>query len=697
MLQHYGKATAIDLSDLIEDRRTIEDQSECLAPVISYENYRAQARRGRIKVLRKGGGKGGSVLVDYDSLPLELRDKVDQRLGGDAVHVATLRKWFSDHYRRDRGAMEYYPKRLRELNLSLPLERIAQLTEEYTVNASVLMAVKNLQADMRLLKRVMGGKKTIRWEQLASAIGYYRQEVGHTLPQSAARFRKAMREFDERGYESLISKKFGNQQTRKVDRDTLYLLLALDNDDMRPYNSTVAERYNRFVEGELTVYNPETGELYDPTPYKPLSETTVANYLSTPEAKALRGKVHDDYQTWRGKHQPYVMRKRPTMSLSKISLDDRDLKIKVNWREQGISETVSLKIYVAYDLASQAIIGYAFSGKKRHDIFIGCLRSTFRTLLSLGLPCPHEAEVEQHLVSDFRTSLMADGALFPKALFLAPGNSQAKGAEHFNRLFKYTIEKEYIPNTGRHYAKLEANQTSEEKSFDEHNDRFKVKAWAYEDAVAYYEELIYKYNHSPHSNEAYWGGRTRWEVLQESVNPELASIDEHRLAVLLGEHRATSVRRGSIKANYRSFALSPEAIGKLKDRNGKVDAYWWEQEEGQMDAVYIYEGGRYIETATEVERFNEATIEQTAEDRKKLHGQLQRVKSFDTYITERLPAKARLLKEETHRMLTDLEPQEVVTLRRGEDGELHDENEEEDWLVTSPEVDDIRARALADL
>ena len=697
MLQHYGKATAIDLSDLIEDRRTIEDQSECLAPVISYENYRAQARRGRIKVLRKGGGKGGSVLVDYDSLPLDLRDKVDQRLGGDAVHVATLRKWFSDHYRRDRGAIEYYPKRLRELNLSLPLERIAQLTEEYTVNASVLMAVKNLQADMRLLKRVMGGKKTIRWEQLASAIGYYRQEVGHTLPQSAARFRKAMREFEQKGYESLISKKFGNQQTRKVDRDTLYLLLALDNDDMRPYNSTVADRYNRFVGGELTVYNPETGELYDPTPFKPLSETTVANYLSTPEAKALRGKVHDDYQTWRGKHQPYVMRKRPTMSLSKISLDDRDLKIKVNWREQGISETVSLKIYVAYDLASQAIIGYAFSGKKRHDIFIGCLRSTFRTLLSLGLPCPHEAEVEQHLVSDFRTSLMADGALFPKALFLAPGNSQAKGAEHFNRLFKYTIEKEYIPNTGRHYAKLEANQTSEEKSFDEHNDRFKVKAWAYEDAVAYYEELIYKYNHSPHSNEAYWGGRTRWEVLQESVNPELASIDEHRLAVLLGEHRATSVRRGSIKANYRSFALSPEAIGKLKDRNGKVDAYWWEQEEGQMDAVYIYEGGRYIETATEVERFNEATIEQTAEDRKKLHGQLQRVKSFDTYITERLPAKARLLKEETHRMLTDLEPQEVVTLRRGEDGELHDENEEEDWLVTSPEVDDIRARALADL
>ena len=695
MLQHYGKATAIDLSDLIEDRRTAEDQSECLAPVISYENYRAQARRGRIKVLRKGGGKGGSVLIDYDSLPIDLRGKVDKRIGTDAVHVATLRKWFSDHYRRDRGAMEYYPKRLRELNISLPLERIAQLTEEYTVNASVLVAVKNLQADIRLLKRVMGGKKTIRWEQLASAISYYRQEVGHTLPQSAARFRKALREFDERGYESLISKKFGNQQTRKVDRDTLYLLLALDNDDTRPYNTTVAERYNSFVDGLLAVYNPETGELYDPHKYKNLSDTTVANYLSTPEAKALRGKVHDDYQTWRGKNQPFVLRKRPTMSLSKISLDDRDLKIKINWREQGVSEIVSLKIYLAYDLASQAIIGYSFSGKKRHDIFIGCLRSTFRTLLANSLPCPYEAEVEQHLVSDFKETLMRPGALFPEPNFLAPGNSQAKGAEHMNRLFKYQTEKEYIPNTGRHYARLDANQTNEEKSFDEHNDRFKTKVWAYEDAVEFYEGLIHEYNHSPHSNEAYWGGRTRWEVLMSSVNPQLAEIDRHKLATLLGEHRSTSVRRGHIKANYRSFALTPEGISKLKSRDGKVDAYWWEQTDGEMGEVYIYEGGRYIETAEEIIRVNEAKAEQTEEDRHQLHRQLQRVKAYDAHISERLPSKARLLKEDLHQKLSDLKPVEVVTMRRDEDGEIRDEYTD-DWLSTTS-TGDIRTRAMADL
>ena len=40
MLQHYGKSTVIDLSDLVEDRRTAEDQSECLAPVVTYSNYK---------------------------------------------------------------------------------------------------------------------------------------------------------------------------------------------------------------------------------------------------------------------------------------------------------------------------------------------------------------------------------------------------------------------------------------------------------------------------------------------------------------------------------------------------------------------------------------------------------------------------------------------------------------------------------
>ena len=110
-----------------------------------------------------------------------------------------------------------------------------------------------------------------------------------------------------------------------------------------------------------------------------------------------------------------------------------------------------------------------------------------------------------------------------------------------------------------------------------------------------------------------------------------------------------------------------------------------------MNEVYIYEGGRFIETACGIQRINEAKAEHTDEDRHQLHMQLQRVKAFDAHIAERLPSKARLLKEETHKTLTELKPVEVVTMKRGDDGELLDS----DYLQSSPE--EARMRAMADL
>lgn len=699
MLQHFGKSTVIELADLIEDRRTVDDQSECLAPVVVYANYQAMVRRGKIKVVRQGRGKGNTALIDYDSLPRDIRDKVDKRIGSDAVHVAVLRKWFSEHYQRDRQAQEYYPKRMRELNISLSLERVAQLTEEYIVNASVLQAVKSLQGNIRLLKKVMGGSKKVRWEQLASAISYYREEVGHTLPQSAPRFRKALREFEEKGYDSLISKKFGNQQTRKVDHNTTRLLLSLSNQEENPYITKVAQQYNDFVDGRLVLCDPDTGEILDRSKYKRLSESTIDKLLNTPENLALRSRAQDDYQTYKTERGAHVNRLRPTYSLSMISLDDRDLKLKVNWREAGRSETVSLKAYFAYDVCSQTIIGVAFSGKKRHDIVLECFRDTFRTLLSMGLPCPHQAQVEQHLMSDFKDTLLrADGTgLFPYPDFQRAGNSQAKAAEHFNRIFKYSVEKEYIPNVGRPFARLKANRTKQNKRFDEHNDRFNVEAWAYEEAVAYYRELIRKYNEAPHSNKKMWGGRSRLEVLKENVHPDLAAIDVHKLALLIGEHRSTSLRRGQFRANYRDFSLSPEAIGLLKNREGKIDAYWWEQTENDMGEVYVYAGGRFVETAKEIHRFSEAVLEQTDEDRHHLHEELHRIKASDDYVDARKAGKVMIIKEEVHTALQDLHPTEVVTLKCGEDGELLDEEGEETDYTPSPVVEDILARAMAEL
>ena len=89
-------------------------------------------------------------------------------------------------------------------------------------------------------------------------------------------------------------------------------------------------------------------------------------------------------------------------------------------------------------------------------------------------------------------------------------------------------------------------------------------------------------------------------------------------------------------------------------------------------------------------------LEQTDEDRHRLHAELQRIKVSDDWVTERKAGKVIILKEDAHKALTELHPVEVVTLRRGEDGELLDEDPLESYL---PDVntDDARTRAMAEL
>ena len=68
-------------------------------------------------------------------------------------------------------------------------------------------------------------------------------------------------EYKAGGYGVLISGKFGNQNTRKVDVKTEKLVLGLQCLPNKPLNSQVKDLYDAFVCGELDVYDIQTGEL----------------------------------------------------------------------------------------------------------------------------------------------------------------------------------------------------------------------------------------------------------------------------------------------------------------------------------------------------------------------------------------------------------------------------------------------------
>lgn len=673
-MEYYGKILCISYNDLTYDDRPVmvngkADYSrsrtlkgvhpstlseEELAPIMSIPNYKKLAAKEKINVVRSGRGLGGYVLVEIATMPLRFQERIKLKYGDMKEDV--IRNWLGSHYHIDAKAREFYTRFRFDNGDALPPEHI----QEYTVNASVIEAVMRAMEDATFMRKAMKAGP-VNWGELAGAISYYQAEFGHTLPVSSNRFKKRVNDFKANGYESLISRKFMNQNRRKVTYDIERLLLSIDAQPEQPFNTTVWEQYNLFVQGELELYDPETGEVLNPADFTDkdgnplvLSPAPVANYLNNPKNKALRGKLHMSQWDFNNAYRPYHLRSIGEYSLSKVSLDDRDL-------PRPMKDGNRVKAYYAYDVVSGAVVGYAYNRYKTTELFLDCMRNMFQTLDRNGMYIPAELEVEHHLVSDFADGLMQAGTVFPLIRWCNPGNSREKRAEHKNREKKYGVEKRTQVGIGRWYAKLEANRPKEEKVYDEKNNTYKVKTYSYEELVADDIRAIETFNAQPHPNQKRYPGMSRWDVLCAHQNPNLAPWDKAVLYRFIGQHTETTIRQNTYcTVMYNQYGLpSPEIIEKLEPRNYKVDAYYLPDADGTINEVYIYQNGRYIATCKPVARYNENTAEQTEYDKAAYTEQSKYVAQFDKMMKDGKIKRVGILAKEEAKLITEVQAEAV--------------------------------------
>ena len=638
---------------------------EELAPIMSVPNYKKLAARKEINVVRQGKGLGSYALIEIATMPLRFQERIKLKYGEMKEDI--LRNWFIGHYHIDAKAREFYTRFRFDNGDALPPEHI----QEYTVNASVIEAVLRAMDDATFMRKAMKAGP-VNWGELAGAISYYQAEFGHTLPVSSNRFKKRVNDFKANGYESLISRKFMNQNRRKVTYDIERLLLSIDGQPEQPFNTTVWEQYNLFVQGELELYDPETGEVLNPADFTDkdgnplvLSPATVANYLNNPKNKALRAKLHMSQWDFNNAYRPYHLRSIGEFSLSKVSLDDRDL-------PRPMKDGNRVKAYYAYDVVSGAVVGYAYNRYKTTELFLDCMRNMFQTLDRNGMYIPAELEVEHHLVSDFADGLMQAGTVFPLIRWCNPGNSREKRAEHKNREKKYGVEKRTQVGIGRWWAKLEANRPKEEKVYDEKNNTYKVKTYSYEELVADDIRAIQTFNAQPHPNQKRYPGMSRWDVLCAHQNPNLAPWDKAVLYRFIGQHTETTIRQNTYcTVMYNQYGLpSPEIIEKLEPRNYKVDAYYLPDADGTINEVYIYQNGRYIATCKPVARYNENTAEQTEYDKAAYTEQSKYVAQFDKMMKDGKIKRVGILAKEEAKLITEVQAEAVP---------LPTQTEEEDY------------------
>lgn len=667
-MEYYGDRLCISMRDLVA------------GGIMTEPNYKQLAARGRFDVVRRGGGAAGCyALVAVDSLPQRYQDKVKEVYPGGAQ--ARLEGWIKSNYEVDQQATAFFFSK-EKCGVALPREK----AQEYITNASVLNTCIKLYERAATAQKLFGGKYD--WSMMATTIEILRKHFGHTLPASTLRFRKKVNDYKANGYACLISGKFGNQCARKVDHKTERLILGIAVLPNKPWNTNVLELYNSFVTGELDVYDPETGEMFNPDDFTDkngepmvLSEATITNYLNKPKNKILIDKATMSYTTFMHETMPHMHRHHGEFSLSKVSFDDRDLPRKLK------DTRIRPKAYYAYDVTSGCCIGYAYNRAKNVDLVVDMFRNMFRLLDRQGWGCPAEVEVENHLMSQWRDSFLRAGVMFPFVRFCAPMNSQEKHAEQFNGAKKRSIEHRNHVGIGRFFAKSRQYRTESNKVFDEFNNTYVEKEYyTWDELIADDMRDIYEYNHALHPNQKKYKGMTRWDVLVANINPTLQPLDKATIARYVGERVGTTIRRNSYcrVAGEDWWLSKTEAIELLAPNDYKVEAYYLTDEEGKVTDMFIYQGDMYIDRLENIGTYNTARAEQTEADERIFVEQRKKISHFNKYVEDNAIGRVGVIERNTRPQTIEVEE---VIVPEPETRETQDYGLSEDYA----------ARALQDL
>jgi hypothetical protein len=556
------------------------------------------AKRGYGMRRVQKGGNGRQLLIDYDSLPNHIQAKLH-----DPRRVDSVMERF---YKVDPVAVDFYSK-YRFDDGSYITEDVQ---ERYIINASVLQAAVKLKA-ARIAERMRtpGGSLKGIMTSIATDVRNFNKVmprkygVSHTLPDNPIRFKQKYNHYLRESYESLISKKHGNQNSRVVDERMEALFNSMfAHQEQKPSFAEISRQYDGFLSGYVEVINRETGELYDPKEFEKVSTGTIYGYLNNWQNRLANVTIRNaDRQKLMGQFKTPHKLIQPYKANSIISIDDRQPPFEY-------AKGKRLWLYNGIDLASEAYVCTVF-GETKEGIILDFYRQLVRNYVAWGVNLPWELECESSLNASYRDTLLRPGTMFQEVRIEA-NNARGKRIEQYFNSMRNDLEKDIAGWIARPFAKAERNQARSEKR----------EYVPYNDLVRLVIGKINDWNNMPHNRETQM---TRWEYFVANQDERLKPINWLALLKHLGYRTETSVNVGTVNLNRQKFVLADheglatgDRLIRLMERveGQNVDVYWLNGLDGKILKALVYEGGQYVCELMLQPAYNRAKLEQTEED-----------------------------------------------------------------------------------
>ena len=463
-------------------------------PVITRGALDKQLQRGTIERSHRGGGEGSRAQIIYSSLPDKYQKRFVAKYGDPEQKL--IREMIMSKVKKDENAELFFEEYRYDKNgEQVPLPE--RIQAEYVWNASVLNALISELDTLRPKRNMLGGSRNV-WETLLARVEEWRGEYAHTLPGSEGRLKSLVNQYRPQNYAVLVSGKYGNSNTLKIEEEAGRCLVALKRSRVPVYTDMqIFEEYNRVA--------PERG-------WKPLkSPRSLREWLNSPRIEPLwYDAVHGEMKA----HQRYGRKHKTELPSRRDSLWYGDgTKLNLYYKdEHGNVRTIG--VYEVMDAYSEVLLGFHISENENYEAQYHAYRMALQTSGHKPYELVHDNQGGHKKLERVSDGLLAKISHIHRPT--APYSGQSKTIESaFGRFQSQVLHKDWR-FTGQNITTKKASSRPNLEFIEANKDKLYTLA----ELKAKYVEARREWNEMKHPAT----GISRIGMYNTSVNEETEAV-----------------------------------------------------------------------------------------------------------------------------------------------------------------------------